>query len=66
MADRPIHYRSLREHIEALRELGELSEVDQLDCRLSPVRASFDKVYPADLQARILRDWTSVYGLPEL
>lgn len=30
-----------------------------------PVRASFDKVYPADLQARILRDWKSVYGLPE-
>lgn len=31
-----------------------------------PVRASFDKVYPADLQARILRDWTRVYGPPEL
>ena len=29
-----------------------------------PVRASFDQVYPADLQARILRDWTTGYGFP--
>jgi UbiD family decarboxylase len=30
----------------------------------APVRASFDRVYPAELQARILRDWTKGYGLP--
>ena len=29
-----------------------------------PVRASFDQVYPADLQAQILRDWTTGYGFP--
>jgi 4-hydroxy-3-polyprenylbenzoate decarboxylase len=30
-----------------------------------PVRASFDGIYPADLQARILRDWKTGYGLPD-
>ena len=30
----------------------------------APLRASFDQVYPADLQARILRDWKTGYGLP--
>ena len=30
----------------------------------SPIRASFERVYPPDLQARILRDWTAAYGLP--
>lgn len=29
-----------------------------------PIRASFDHLYPADLQARILRDWRAGYGLP--
>jgi UbiD family decarboxylase len=28
-----------------------------------PVRASFDQLYPAELQARIVRDWKTVYGL---
>ena len=30
----------------------------------APVRASFDLVYPAELKARILRDWKTGYGLP--
>lgn len=29
-----------------------------------PVRASFDCLYPADLRARIVRDWKTGYGLP--
>jgi 4-hydroxy-3-polyprenylbenzoate decarboxylase len=30
----------------------------------APLRASFECAYPADLQARILRDWKTGYGLP--
>jgi UbiD family decarboxylase len=30
----------------------------------APIRASFDRLYPTDLQARILRDWKTGYGLP--
>jgi 4-hydroxy-3-polyprenylbenzoate decarboxylase len=30
----------------------------------APVRASFDLVYPAALRDRVLRNWTSGYGLP--
>jgi len=37
---------------------------DEWGPRQMPVRASFDRVYPDDLQARILRDWTTGYGLP--
>lgn len=29
-----------------------------------PVPATFDRVYPADLRARVLRDWRTGYGLP--
>jgi hypothetical protein len=86
---RPLHYRSLREHIDALRALNELREIDQevdradekaamfttksvFDCLpyedwsadARPIPARFDRVYPADLQAGVLRDWKAGYGLP--
>lgn len=32
--------------------------------KTAPVTASFAKLYPAELQARILRDWKTGYGLP--
>ena len=30
----------------------------------APVRATFDRLYPAALRARIVRDWKTGYGLP--
>ena len=32
--------------------------------KTAPVTASFAKLYPAELQERILRDWKTGYGLP--
>lgn len=30
-----------------------------------PPRASFDQIYPKEVQAKVLKNWTKVYGFPE-